>query len=71
MNSEVNRQLNFLAGMPGGHTTMKHGDAQSMLLETGGNMLACGTLYDFVLKDLGAGVYRVSLTPSYKARASS
>lgn len=62
MSPEVNRQLNFLAGMPGGHTTMTRKDVKELLLETGGNMLACGRLYDIVAKDIGAGVYRVSLT---------
>jgi hypothetical protein len=61
MKPEVHRQLNFLAACPAGHTTMKHEDLQDLLLSTGGNMLACGRLYDFVTEHLGAGVYRVSL----------
>lgn len=66
MSNDTARSLQFLAGMPGeGHTTMTRADAKAMLLETGGNMLACGRLYDFVLKDLGADVYRVSLTPTH------
>jgi len=62
MSSEIHRQLNFLAGCPYGTTTMLRKDAQAMLLETGGNMLACGRLYDFVVKDIGAGVCKISLT---------
>lgn len=61
MDSEIHRQLNFLAGCPSGHTTMLGKDVRVMLLETGGNMFACGSLYDIVAKDIGAGVYRVSL----------
>lgn len=65
MNAEQHRQLNFLAAMPRGHTTMTKDDLKTILMETGGNMLACGTLYDIVAKPLGAGVYRVSLTPTH------
>lgn len=61
MSPEAHRQLNFLAAMPLGHTTMSRHDLQEVLLETGGNMLACGRLYDIVTKDLGVGVYKVSL----------
>jgi hypothetical protein len=61
MTSESHRQLNFLASMPMGHTTMLRKDVQEILLETGGNMLACGRLYNIKAKDIGAGVYRVSL----------
>jgi hypothetical protein len=64
MTSEIHRQLNFLAGCPGGSTTMDRKDARDMLIKTGGNMLACGRLYDFVVKDIGAGVVKVSLTPA-------
>jgi len=66
MNKETSRQLNFLASAgPWANTTMSQEDAREMLLETGGNILARGRLYDFVLADLGAGVYRVSLTPTH------
>lgn len=65
MTKEQHRQLNFLAACPGWHTTMTHDDLKTVLMETGGNMLACGRLYDFVSKPLGAGVYRVSLTPTH------
>lgn len=65
MAPEVSRQLNFLARCPSGSTTMDRQDAKSLLLETGGNMLACGRLYDFVVKDIGAGVCKISLTPTH------
>lgn len=61
MTKEQSRQLNFLAGCPGGSTTMEHDDLKEILLATGGNMLACGSLYDIVGKPIGAGVYKVSL----------
>lgn len=65
MTSEQHRVLNFLAAMPDhGHTTVAHDDLKAILLETGGNMLACGRLYDIVGKPLGAGVYKVTLTPT-------
>lgn len=64
INPEQHRHLNFLAGHPNGHTTMTRDDAKQILLETGGNMLACGRLYDIVAKDIGADVYRLSLTLS-------
>lgn len=64
MAPETHRQLNFLAGCPAGTTTMARETAKQMLLETGGNMLACGRLYDFVVKDIGAGVCKISLTPT-------
>ena len=62
MNSETTRQLQFLASMPAGNTTMRRKDVEDMLIETGGNMLARGSLYDFVVKEIGAGVCRISLT---------
>ncbi len=65
MTPEQHRQLNFLAACPIGSTTMKHADLQTVLMETGGNMLACGRLYDIVGKPIGAGVYKVTLTPTH------
>lgn len=65
MKAELHRQLNFLAGCPIGTTTMDRADAKALLLETGGNMLACGRLYDFVVKDIGADVCKISLTPTH------
>lgn len=65
MTPEQHRQLNFLAGCPQGSTTMERADLKTVLMETGGNMLACGRLYDIVAKDIGAGVYKVTLTPTH------
>lgn len=66
MDPEMHRQLNYLAACPDhGHTTMSREDVKTLLLRTGGNMLACGRLYDFVVKEIGAGVCRISLTPTH------
>lgn len=62
VSKEAIRVLNFLAGMPGGHSTLTRKDVHDLLLETGGNMLARGRLYDIVARDIGAGVYKISLT---------
>lgn len=54
--------LNHLCNMPehgNGIATKK--ELREILLQTGGTVLACGYLYDIVAKNLGAGVYRVSL----------
>lgn len=62
MTTEQGRQLNFLCGSPKyGHTTMLIDDLRQVLLETGGNVMACGYLWDIKSKHLGAGVYKVSL----------
>lgn len=63
MSPEIHRQLNFLCGMPDyGNTTMDRKDTHELLMDTGGCVLACGRLYNIVAKDIGAGVYKVSLT---------
>lgn len=62
MTPEQHRQLNFLAACPAGTTTMLAKDLQTILLETGGNTLACGRLYNITGTPIGAGVYKVSLT---------
>jgi hypothetical protein len=61
MTPEQHRQLNFLAATPSGSTTMTNRDLKVVLMETGGNMLACGRLYNIVAKPIGAGVYKVTL----------
>ena len=37
---------------------------RQLLLYTNAEVLACGTLYNVVGKNLGAGVYKVSLAPA-------
>ena len=52
---------NFLASMPGlGHTTMTKAELKKLLLDTGGQIMAQGSLWEITSKHLGAGVYRVS-----------
>lgn len=61
MSPEARRQLNFLASLPSGNTTVAKDDLRDILMETGGNMLARGRLYDIHSKHLGAGIYRLTL----------
>jgi hypothetical protein len=58
---EATQAARFLASYPGGSTTLKRADAQSLLYESGGTLMARGYLYDFVSKPLDAGVYRITL----------
>ena len=53
--------LRFLASMPAGNATLTARDLRSLLLNTGGIMMARGYLYDIRSQSLGAGVYRVTL----------
>jgi hypothetical protein len=66
MNNEVKRQLNNLAGSPNSSITMEAGLLREMLLETGGTLLACGSLYEFRSSHIGAGVCKVWLELWYK-----
>lgn len=61
MNAEIARQLQFLAAMPTGSVVMKDFNIQTMLIETGGNMLARGSLYNFVVTPIGVECSRVTL----------
>lgn len=63
--AEVVASMRHLASMPQAHVTMTRDDVKAMLLGTGGNMLARGTLYDFKCRDIGAGVYKVTLEPTH------
>lgn len=59
---EAIRAANFLASAPGGNTTLMHDDVQSLLYESGGTLLARGRLYNIIAENIGASVYKVSLT---------
>lgn len=63
MTKEANGACNWLAcHAPGIATsTLEKDDLRSLMLETGGNMMCRGRLYDIEAKHLGAGVYRVKL----------
>lgn len=63
MTPAAHRIANFLCSMPSGHTTAPREVVKDLLLETGGQLLAQGSLYDVKAKPIGAGVYRVSLSP--------
>ena len=41
--------------------TMDRKDLREVLLETGGSVIARGVLYDIIAKNIGAGVYKVTL----------
>jgi len=61
MSPEATQILQHLARNPSGHAVAERKTAKEILLQTGGNTLACGLLYDIICKDIGAGVYRLSL----------
>lgn len=74
MKEETIRQLRFLASMPAGSVTMKDADVETMLLESGSGMLARGSLYNYVIKPIGAGVSRVALelaNPTPRAKVTA
>ena len=58
---EATSAARFLASMPAGNATLTARDLRSLLLNTGGIMMARGYLYDIRSQSLGAGVYRVTL----------
>ncbi len=41
--------------------TIDSKDLKELLLNTGSDIIACGSLYDIVTKHLGAGVYKATL----------
>lgn len=60
--SETHSILNHLASMPRyGNATATHAQVREIMLQTGGWMMACGSLYDIKSKHLGGGIYRLSL----------
>ncbi len=64
MSPEAARVARFLAAMPSGNATLEKDDLRSLLMGTGGTMMAAGYLYEIVARTLGAGVYRVTLARS-------
>jgi hypothetical protein len=60
---EADKLLNFLAGMPSGNCTASSNKVvREVMLQTGGQMLACGYLWDIKSKSLGGGVYKLTLS---------
>lgn len=68
MTNEANKVLDFLASMPTGHTTTTKAIVREVLLATGGQMMACGELFNIKPKRIGAGVYELRLE-RWKERA--
>ncbi len=59
---KITRQLRFLASAgPLANTTVKNADADKIMLQTGGNILSCGCLYNIKSQRVSPGVCRLSL----------
>jgi len=62
---DTERTLNFLASAgPLANTTVKNAEADEIMLQTGGTILAQGVLYNINSKRLSPGVCRLSLAPA-------
>ncbi len=62
MSDEITRTLNFLASAgPLANTTVKNADADKIMLQTGGNILAHGILYNIKSQRISPGVCLLSL----------
>ena len=62
MTPEQHRQLELPCGYAERHDDYAaRGPEDDPARRPVGNLLACGSLYDIKAKDIGAGVYRVSL----------
>lgn len=59
--TEAERILSFLAGMPSGITTAIAPVVRHLLLSTDGQIVAGGRCYEIKAKNIGAGVYRLTL----------
>lgn len=53
--------INTLAGNPNTYCTVTKQEAQEIMKETNGQLLACGSLYEIILSPLGADMYRITL----------
>lgn len=59
--------LNFLASAgPYANTTVTNKEADEIMLQTGGNIISRGYLYDIVSKQVSPGVCRLTLTLANK-----
>jgi hypothetical protein len=64
MRDRISMLMNHLASMPAfahGPATTK--EVRQIMLDTGGQMMAQGQLWEIKAKRLGGGVHRVSLSP--------
>ncbi len=58
--------LNFLASAgPYANTTVPNKEADEIMLQTGGTIMARGILYNIVCKQVSPGVCRLTLKDSY------
>lgn len=66
MSPEARRIVNFLASAgPLANSTADKKDAHDILMETGGSIFGCGTLYNIKSEAIGPGVYRLSLKAAF------
>lgn len=62
MKTEDQRILRHLASMPdSAHATCKLNVLQKIMLDTGGQIMGRGKLYEIISKRVCPGVYRISL----------
>lgn len=61
LTAEEHRQLNFLAALPHGSTTVERKSLKAIMLQTGGTLMSGGRLFTIQSKHLGAGVYKLTL----------
>lgn len=59
--AEADRIMNFLAKFTSGITSAERPVVREIMLQTSGEMLAQGEIFDIVAKNLGAGVYQLRL----------
>lgn len=67
---EITRSINRLAAMPSTWIVVIKEDAQRIMLETQGQLLACGSLYKLILTDLGADTFKITLASAHEDRGS-
>ena len=58
----ISRAVNHLCSMPAvAHVMLTRAELRAVLQRTGGDVMACGHLYDIVSESRGAGMYTVRL----------
>jgi hypothetical protein len=61
LSEEAHRVLNYFARTPKGHTNVPTSVAKELLLYTDSHVISLGTLYNLKARDIGAGVYQLTL----------
>lgn len=60
--TETQKALRFLASAgPWANTTVRNEDADKIMMQTGGNILSCGCLYNIKAEPVSPNVCRLSL----------